>query len=86
VHEGILLCLETLAFVEVPRRTFGILIHSTDPCTSFAPSSMIYAPSVLYNHGTCFQTFFAVVCDMHGNFQQDTCLSFLDLHCIVWTH
>jgi hypothetical protein len=79
VHEEVLLCLETPASVEAPHLTFGISIHSADPCTPFAPSSMIYAPSVLYNHDTCFQTFFAVVCDMHGSFQQETCSSDLDL-------
>ena len=68
MHEEILLCLETPASVEVPRLTLGIAIYSTHPCTSFAPSSMIYAPLVLYNHGICFQTFVAVVCGMHGSF------------------
>ena len=79
VHEEVLLFLRTPASVEAPHLTFGISIHSTDPCTSFTPSSMIYAPSVLHNHGTCFQTFFAVVCGMHGSFQQDPCPSDLDL-------
>lgn len=86
MHEGILLCLETLASVEVPHLTFGISIYLSHSCTSLAPSSMIYAPLVLYNHGTCFQTFFAVVCDMHGNFQLDPCFSFLDLYCNGRTH
>lgn len=81
-YVNVLLCLETLASVEVLHLTFDISIHSSDPCTPFAPSSMPYVPLILYSHGTCFQTYFAVVCDMHGNFQQETCLSFLDLYSI----
>ena len=79
VHDEVLLCLETPASVKAPHPTFRISIHSAYSCAAFAPSSMIYAPSVLYNHGTCFQTFFAVVCGMHGSFQQDPCPSDLDL-------
>ena len=79
VHDEVLLCLETPASVEAPHPTFRISIHSAYSCAAFAPSSMIYAPSVLHNHGTCFQTFFAVVCGTHGSFQQDPCPSDLDL-------
>jgi len=81
VHEEVLLCLETPAFVEAPHLTSQISIHSADSCTSLVPSSMIYAPLVLHNHGTCFQTFFAVVCDMQCTFQQNACPSILDLYC-----
>lgn len=78
----ILLCLETPASVEVPHLTFHISNHSADPCTPFAPSSMQYAPLILYNHGTYFQTFFAVISGKHSSSQREACLSFLDLYSI----